>query len=359
METGELIYSSLVSKTGINQIVTSIESISQLPLIATCSHDGQVKMIEMQSGKIMMRVKSSVEAPSRAVALVEARRSFLVAACGRQIWLWDMSTKIPIEPLCGHSGDILCLAVYRSHPDYATALLPAVVVTGDDRHEIRVWDLESPFSMLRCLVGHKAPVLCVKVIVTEEDPVAKFKVLSGSADKSFKIWNLLSGECLHSLEGHIGPISTLSVLELRVPKTIPYHARRRNAHAANAINEALALLFQKKTENMLNNTDSAPVSTMEEFYIDHLVVTAGLDKKVIFWRLRDCILMHKMEMELPVKGSAAIVFPRPYLMLTAGENGLVILDLGLCDDLSEEISELISKHQNFVKPCSNNVDDET
>ena len=38
------------------------------------------------------------------------------------------------------------------------------------------------------------------------------KVISGSSDRSLKVWDHVSGECQHTLTGHTGAIMCVSVL---------------------------------------------------------------------------------------------------------------------------------------------------
>jgi WD40 repeat protein len=49
--------------------------------------------------------------------------------------------------------------------------------------------------------GHDGAVNCLAVTTS--------RVYSGSADKSIRVWNIDTGECLHKFIGHRGPISCL------------------------------------------------------------------------------------------------------------------------------------------------------
>ena len=37
-------------------------------------------------------------------------------------------------------------------------------------------------------------------------------IVSGSADKTIKIWSQSTGECLHTLSGHTGDVNSVAVL---------------------------------------------------------------------------------------------------------------------------------------------------
>ena len=56
------------------------------------------------------------------------------------------------------------------------------------------------------LVGHSDAVLTVAVSVTN-----KSQVLSGSKDCNLILWDLHTGEEIHTLAGHLGPVTCVRV----------------------------------------------------------------------------------------------------------------------------------------------------
>ena len=58
---------------------------------------------------------------------------------------------------------------------------------------------------LRIFIGHLCYVICVEILSYE-------RILSGSADKTIKIWNVQTDDCLHTLEGHTGYVRCIKVL---------------------------------------------------------------------------------------------------------------------------------------------------
>ncbi len=54
-------------------------------------------------------------------------------------------------------------------------------------------------------VGHKRPVMSVAVFPNNN-------VLSGSHDKTIKVWDISNGKCLATLFGHTWPVSSVAVL---------------------------------------------------------------------------------------------------------------------------------------------------
>ena len=93
-----------------------------------------------------------------------------------------------IRTLEGHRGAVGCVSVT---PDGRLA------VTGSFDKSVRVWDLESG-ECLRTLEGHTDAVGDVRVT-----PDGR-RVVSGSSDKTARLWDLESGECLRVLGGYSG-----------------------------------------------------------------------------------------------------------------------------------------------------------
>ena len=88
--------------------------------------------------------------------------------------------------LLGHADSILACAIT---PDGRR------LVSGSHDRTLKLWDLESG-RYLRTFEEHEDWVLACAIT-----PDGR-RVVSGSNDRTLKIWNLKSGRCLHTFEGH-------------------------------------------------------------------------------------------------------------------------------------------------------------
>lgn len=91
--------------------------------------------------------------------------------------------------LSGHSDGIMCLQYSESlaHPAFP------VVVTGSYDRTARIWNMETG-QELRVLRGHTRGVRCLQF--------DEAKLITGSMDRTLKIWNWRTGDLMRTLEGH-------------------------------------------------------------------------------------------------------------------------------------------------------------
>jgi len=78
------------------------------------------------------------------------------------------------------------------------------VVSASSGQPLRVWDVNSG-ECLRTLEGHTEPV--ESVALTPDGN----RVVSASDDDTLRVWDVNSGECLRTLEGHTEPVQSVAL----------------------------------------------------------------------------------------------------------------------------------------------------
>ena len=68
----------------------------------------------------------------------------------------------------------------------------------------RLWDVESG-ECLHTLLGHTAEIVSLNF-----DTPGR-RVMTGSFDNTVKVWDARTGRCIHTLAGHNGEISSTQV----------------------------------------------------------------------------------------------------------------------------------------------------
>ncbi len=97
--------------------------------------------------------------------------------------------------LTGHSNAIWCVAF---SPNDQT------LVSGSADKTIKVWNLDTG-QMRRTLVGHSDIVRSVTFRPNGQ------VLVSGSGDKTIKIWNVQTGKLIRTLTGHSGPVWSVAI----------------------------------------------------------------------------------------------------------------------------------------------------
>ncbi|KAI0933689.1 hypothetical protein AcW1_005452 [Taiwanofungus camphoratus] len=94
-----------------------------------------------------------------------------------------------VRTLKGHTDGVMCLQFNEtlSHPAFP------VLITGSYDRTARVWNLETG-TEVHCLTGHTRAVRALQF--------DEAKLITGSMDHTMRVWNWRTGKCLRTLEGH-------------------------------------------------------------------------------------------------------------------------------------------------------------
>ncbi|ORX66428.1 WD40 repeat-like protein [Linderina pennispora] len=168
-------------------------------------------------------------------ALAVVGNTVISGSTDRTVRIWDLETGRCTHVFAGHSSTVRCLQVLlptdtrtpleraRNEPVRYEPSEP-LIVTGSRDTTLRVWKLPSPTKdtpyvprtgaempppprtnpyFMRVLEGHTDSVRAV----------AGFGnlVVSGSYDFAIRVWNVVTGQCLHVLEGHTAKVYTLAL----------------------------------------------------------------------------------------------------------------------------------------------------
>lgn len=117
-----------------------------------------------------------------------------------KLCLWS-SSGTRCNDLIGHSSSVSCV-VASSNCKYA--------LSGGYDKTIRVWNLKGAGSEAACLMGHKAPVMCMDWASYGVDGGNTGLLLSGSRDGVAVVWDIGAGSDARLLKGHRGHITAVS-----------------------------------------------------------------------------------------------------------------------------------------------------
>ncbi|KAI8340413.1 WD40-repeat-containing domain protein [Blakeslea trispora] len=101
------------------------------------------------------------------------------------------NNRYQLKVLSGHTDGVMCVQFCDASN---------VLMTGSYDKSVRIWNLETG-ELIRTLNGHTR---CVRALQFDEA-----KLVTGSMDHTLKIWNWQTGQCIRTLEGHTGGVLSL------------------------------------------------------------------------------------------------------------------------------------------------------
>ncbi|CAH7672254.1 WD40-repeat-containing domain protein [Phakopsora pachyrhizi] len=103
--------------------------------------------------------------------------------------------------LTGHSDSITCSQLEDITGYLNGGVSTPILITGSWDKSIKVWDLER-LELVKSLVGHTRGVRCLQF--------DSYKLISGGMDRMLKIWNWRTGQCIRTIEGHSDSVTCLN-----------------------------------------------------------------------------------------------------------------------------------------------------
>ncbi|KAK3945185.1 WD40-repeat-containing domain protein [Diplogelasinospora grovesii] len=155
---------------------------------------------------------------------------------------------------------------------------------------VKIWDVER-LEVQGILKGHKRGVWTVRFAPLNMPAVqgesggpsvsGKGVILTGSGDKTIKLWNLSDYTCLRTFEGHSHNVLKVAWLKISDDET-----RQRRVQFASAGADSLVKIWDAntgETECTLDNHEDR-LWTLAVHPRTNSVVSAGSDSKVTFWK---------------------------------------------------------------------------
>jgi WD40 repeat protein len=174
-------------------------------LLIDGSGDGKLKIWNAQTGIVESTFISYNDTLSSFTVLSDGR--IVAGSCNGKLFVWNARIQeftLGNEPQNknhdnifserGHYLDITCIAT----------LLDGRIVSGSRDKTLKIWNLQTG-ECDAIFKDHNDEVLCVAVLPDG-------RIVSGSKDKTLKIWNPLTKKCNVTLTGHTDRVKCVGVL---------------------------------------------------------------------------------------------------------------------------------------------------
>ena len=202
-----------------------------------------------------------------------------------------------------------CLRTLEGHTDWVNAIALSSdgrrVVSGSRDKTIKLWNLDTG-ECLRTLLGHMDSVCAVAFSADSR------RALSGSQDKTLRLWDLDTGLCLRTLKGHRGSVIAVAVLP---------DGRR----ALSGSDDKKLKLWSLKSGRCLRTLDQQPpVAVLPD---GRRALSGGADNTLNLWDLDNGQCLQTLEGHTSRLNAVAVSFDGRRALSAGADNTLNLWDL--------------------------------
>ncbi|XP_016430570.1 F-box/WD repeat-containing protein 7-like, partial [Sinocyclocheilus rhinocerous] len=174
-------------------------------------------------------------------------------------------------------GDLKSPKVLKGHDDHVITCLQFCgncIVSGSDDNTLKVWSAVTG-KCLRTLVGHTGGVWSSQM----RDNI----IISGSTDRTLKVWNAESGECIHTLYGHT---STVRCMHLHEKRLDPLLLQFDGIHVVSGSLDTSIRVWDVETGNCIHTLTGHQSLTSGMELKDNILVSGNADSTVKIWDIK-------------------------------------------------------------------------
>lgn len=159
--------------------------------------------------------------------------------------------------LNGHTDSVMCLQIHG-----------IFLVTGSYDRSIKLWNLDSG-TLVRTFLGHTAGVRALRFDGN--------KIVSGSLDRTIKIWNWQTGQCVLTISNHNGAVAGLDLAG--------------NLLASGSMNQTIKIWNLEDNETFTLRGHGDGVNSVQFDATSRTLISASDDHTLRLWDLdtRQCI----------------------------------------------------------------------
>ena len=198
-DTGELLY-TISTRGSVRSVVFSPDG----RMLAGGSSDETIRVWYATSDKLIHTFRGHTNDVT-CVAFSPDSQTLASGSADKTVHLWDADT-VSLRyrsVLEGHTGDVDTVAF---RPDVPTALPSEpkqMLASGSADKTVRLWDVETG-DHLHTLEGHTKGV---RSVAFSRDGQT---LASGSIDRTIRLWDVETGDHFHTLEGHLGSVYSIA-----------------------------------------------------------------------------------------------------------------------------------------------------
>ena len=265
--------------------IACISTLHKSTHVATGSHNGDITLWKAEG----LEVQHTFHVHQGGVASLQVSHDdsiILSASSDKTMGLCHVDSG-HAEQLVGHSDAVLCASLMNGEIN---------AISGSKDRTVRMWNLITK-SCERTFTGHTGAVGCLAS--TSDNKI----VVSGSGDFTIRVWDAESTECLHTLEEHHDSIKCLGITDDNRFVIAGSHEGKDQLLLWDLTNGRCAHKFTGHTHAVMNlkilSRDKHLSGTRDRG--SQVLVTSSRDGTIKAWKMTNGELINSFDFQSQVK----------------------------------------------------------
>lgn len=170
--------------------------------------DGQIKIWTLGAASAEGTLKGHTDLVNSMIMLKD--RTLLSASDDNSLIQWDLKARVGIIKLVGHEDSVTCCLSIKNRRLASSLNIERdfIVVSGSWDRTIRIWDITKKRS-LRVLKGHTAPIKTLEYYEVN----GQAYIVSGSSNGEIYVWDLLKFSPIHKIQAYTETVNKILVVK--------------------------------------------------------------------------------------------------------------------------------------------------
>ncbi|MGB3493050.1 MAG: NB-ARC domain-containing protein [Elainellaceae cyanobacterium] len=183
--------------------VTSVTISADGSHVLSGSYDGTVKVWDVASGAVLHTLKGHSDAVGFVAISADGSRALSRANDGT-VKMWDITNGVALYTLKSDDKAEVWAVAISIDCSASSEEFGSRVISGSHDRTVKVWDMTSKAALLTP-EGHSSTVCSVSISADGS------RAISGSNDSTIKVWDVTSGAVLRTLESHRDAVVSVSI----------------------------------------------------------------------------------------------------------------------------------------------------
>ncbi|MBW4467981.1 MAG: hypothetical protein KME07_21355 [Pegethrix bostrychoides GSE-TBD4-15B] len=177
---------------GQNKTVWAIAFSPDGQALASCHDDGSLRLWNIQTGECLRAFKGHTSFPS-SIAFNPDGQTLASGSDDLSVRLWEIETGRCLRTFRGYTNSLSSIALSPAN-NHSSEVFNQILAIGGSTPNIQLWNLQT--ETYKILSGHTRGIWAVAYSLNGQ------MLASASDDKTVRLWDVRTGQCLNVLKGH-------------------------------------------------------------------------------------------------------------------------------------------------------------